>query len=91
MQVQANTNTREVFIKFDDGATIDVRLWSPRGDTGYLKDGETVEFNDWCTATRMGSFVMWTDPGIHPSPKRQRLARQAKERRQRRRQRRTKH
>lgn len=77
MRIEADTTTKEVFVRFDDGSTIDVRLWSPEGDTGYLKDGETVEFDDWCTATRMGAYVMWIDPNVLPSLRRRRLERQA--------------
>lgn len=83
MFIEANTKTREVFIKFDDGATIEVRRWFRKGDTGFLKNGETVEYPDWCTATRMGSYVMWTDPGIHPSPRKLRTQGALEERRRR--------
>lgn len=46
MIIEANTKTREVFVKFDDGSTIDVRKWFTKGDTGFLKDGKTVEYPD---------------------------------------------
>ena len=45
---------------------MDVRGWWPGCDTGYLKDGETVEFEDGCTATRLGGYVVWSDPGLAP-------------------------
>lgn len=66
MQIQANTRSREVFVRFDDRSTLDVREWWPGGDTGYLTDGETVEFEDGCTATRLGGYVVWSDPGLAP-------------------------
>lgn len=66
MQIQVSTKNHELFARFADRSTLDIRAWWPGCDTGYLKDGETEEFSDGCTATRVGMFVVWVDPGLAP-------------------------
>lgn len=79
MLIQADTARHEIFVKNPDGSTTEISKWWRGGPYGYLKNGETVEFDDWCTATRYGDYVVVIDPAIvsGPRPKRRRKARRS--------------
>lgn len=64
MLIQFDTVRHELFVKSDDGSTIEVTQWWAEGPYGHLRDGETEEAHDWCTATRYGDYVMVKDPAI---------------------------
>lgn len=64
MLIQYDTKRDELFVKYDDGRTLEISEWFAEGPYGYLKDGETVTFDDHCTASRNGEYVMVYDPDM---------------------------
>jgi hypothetical protein len=70
MLIRYDTKRDELFVKYDDGRSLEVSEWFEQGPYGYLKDGETVTFDDHCTATRRGEYVMVYDPDFKPKRRR---------------------
>ena len=62
--VEIDNENETIFARFDSGTSISVDKWDRKGDTSHLLDGQTEHYDDGCTATRVGPYVIWFDPDL---------------------------